>query len=154
LVIPLVLIWGGWARGPMEWNASEDLAPVWPMTSWLVYHGALIAIFLVFSAACIFQGDRAEAAFLVKDPSEVVADETAGQCIPLMFLPPMVFQFPGVAIFTVFFAFLCFRVFDIVKPWPARQLQRIPGGWGILIDDLFAGLYAAAMVQLLTRVML
>ena len=48
-------------------------------------------------------------------------------------------------------AFVLFRIFDIIKPWPARGLQRVPGGWGILIDDLIAGLYAAAVTQLTVR---
>jgi phosphatidylglycerophosphatase A len=42
--------------------------------------------------------------------------------------------------------FLAFRVLDIVKPWPARRLQHVPGGWGILLDDLVAGAYAGTAV--------
>ena len=48
-------------------------------------------------------------------------------------------------------AFLSFRLLDIVKPWPAKSLQRIPGGLGILIDDLIAGGYALAITQFILR---
>jgi phosphatidylglycerophosphatase A len=99
------------------------------------------------------QGDRAEVCFFKKDPSQVVADETAGQCLPLMFLPASAFATVGQAAFTIAWAFICFRLLDIVKPWPARGLQRVPGGWGILIDDLFAGVYALGIMQVLTRVL-
>lgn len=112
-----------------------------------VYNGVLLLTLVLFSAACVLQGDAAEARFGRKDPSQVVADETAGMCLPLLFLPGAALARPALVLFTVGFAFVCFRVLDIVKPWPARGLQRVPGGWGILIDDLIAGVYAAAVVQ-------
>lgn len=112
------------------------------------YYGALAAICLVACAACIVEGDRAEARW-GKDPSQAVADETAGQCIPLCFLPlPADADWWKVSV-AVFWAFILFRLMDIVKPWPARGLQRIPAGWGILIDDLIAGVYAAVALQIL-----
>jgi phosphatidylglycerophosphatase A len=125
----------------------------WAPAHWWLYHGILGVVFVVFCAACIMQGDRAEVCFFKKDPSQVVADETAGQCLPLMFLPASAFATVGEAAFTIVWAFICFRLLDIVKPWPARGLQRVPGGWGILIDDLFAGVYALGIMQVLTRVL-
>src|SRR5690606_9857230 len=99
---------------------------------------------------CVTQGDRAEARFLKKDPSQVVADETAGQAVTLMFIPPMAGA-GAAAAFSLIFAFLAFRLLDIVKPWPARQIQRIPGGWGVVLDDLAAGVYAGLIVWLTAR---
>jgi len=119
----------------------------------LLYRSVLAAIFLVFCIACIAQGQRAEAYFGRKDPSNAVADETAGQCLSLVFLPAAATNTWPHAAFTLLLAFVSFRIMDIIKPWPARGLQRIPGGWGILIDDLFAGLYAAGVVQVFSRVM-
>ena len=113
---------------------------------WL-YNGLLIATLLVFSAACILFGDHAEARFGKKDPGQVVADETAAQCIPLLFLPAIAVLTWPVAAWTILIAFLSFRIFDIIKPWPARGIQKTPGGWGILLDDLVAGLYATVVVQ-------
>lgn len=114
----------------------------------VAYVGAMAVLVLVFSGACIFQGDRAEAVFGRKDPSEVVADETAGQALALVWLPAAAEQSLLGAAFSVGLAFFAFRLLDIIKPWPANGLQRIPGGWGILIDDLLAGLYALCLVHL------
>jgi phosphatidylglycerophosphatase A len=69
----------------------------------------------------------------------------------LIFLPAAAFADLSRATVTLAIAFLAFRLLDIIKPWPARGLQRVPGGWGILIDDLIAGLYAAAVTQLAVR---
>jgi phosphatidylglycerophosphatase A len=118
-----------------------------PIESPGIYHIILLAILLVFSAACILYGDHAEARFGSKDPGQVVADETAAQCIPLMFLPAAALATPALTAFTIFYAFIAFRIFDIVKPWPARTIQATPGGWGILLDDLIAGVYALIFLQ-------
>jgi len=126
----------------------ESSAIAW---NWFIYHGVLAAVLVFFSFACMRQGAAAEAKFGKKDPSNVVADEVAGQCIPLMFLPSWSLATPDNALMTLVIAFLAFRVMDILKPWPAYRLQRIPGGFGILIDDLFAGVYAAIIVQLVVR---
>jgi len=70
----------------------------------------------------------------VADPSIVVIDEIVGIWTTLFLLPKT---------FTVILlAFIVFRVLDIVKPYPARQLEAIPNGWGIMLDDLVAGIYA------------
>jgi phosphatidylglycerophosphatase A len=116
----------------------------------LAFHLVLLFMLVFFSLACLVEGDEAEGRW-GKDPSKAVADETAGQCLPLMFLPASATASWSVAAFTLCFAFISFRVLDIVKPWPARQLQRLPAGVGILIDDLIAGVYALMVVQLVLR---
>jgi len=70
----------------------------------------------------------------------VVIDEVAGQWITLLFAP--------VAWKTVLAGFILFRAFDIVKPPPVRQLERLPEGAGIVIDDVGAGLYGLAVMQI------
>ncbi|MGQ0628632.1 MAG: phosphatidylglycerophosphatase A family protein [Phycisphaerales bacterium] len=100
---------------------------------------------MVFSGACISAGDLAEAKFGGKDPSEVVADETAGMALACLALP-LDHASPWSALRWVALAFVLFRIMDIVKPPPAYGLQRVPGGWGILLDDLIAGIYAAVGV--------
>ncbi len=143
---------GTWGSLPPPILAGVLMAmDLGPLASPWVYNTVLIATLLIFAWACVRDGDAAEARFGEKDPSEVVADETAGQCLPLLFLPWQAVATPALAAFTCVFAFLSFRVFDIVKPWPAGRLQRVPGGWGILLDDLFAGVYAAIAVQALCR---
>jgi phosphatidylglycerophosphatase A len=75
------------------------------------------------------------------DPGHVVVDEVVGQWIALLACP-VDWVHPLLAL-------LFFRLFDIFKPPPARQLERLPGGWGIMFDDVAAGLYALLVVQLI-----
>lgn len=74
------------------------------------------------------------------DPGIVVIDEVVGMLVTLAFVP--------VGATGVLVAFLLFRLFDIIKPFPARLSERLPGGWGIMIDDVIAGLYANLVLQL------
>ena len=75
------------------------------------------------------------------DPQTVVVDEAAGQCIAL--LPAALNPWAFAA------GFVLFRLFDIVKPWPIRLAERrIPGALGVMVDDVLAGLYAAALIGL------
>ena len=76
-----------------------------------------------------------------KDPQFVVIDEVAGQLIALIAVP--------LAWKTFLAGFILFRVFDILKPPPVRQLERLPEGTGIVLDDVGAGIYAFAVMQLL-----
>lgn len=127
-----------------------------PFEAPLVYVIVLTTVMVFFSAACVIQGDLAEAVFGKKDHGNVVADETAGQCVtllPFALLPAGAFATPAVTMFSLVFAFLAFRAMDIVKPWPADRLQAVPGGWGVLIDDLFAGAYAFLIVLAVAHAM-
>ncbi len=118
---------------------------------------------LASSGACVVFGEWAEAYYGKKDPGWVVADETAGQCIALIALPVAAPVFGGDASFIVTLwplafalavSFLAFRFFDILKPPPAGGLQKLPGGWGVLIDDLFAGGYALIATQVICLIAL
>lgn len=110
---------------------------------------ALMGVLVIaFSAACIIGGDSAEARW-GKDPSPVVADETAGMALTLLLLPPALLAHePFFTLISLGGAFILFRAMDIAKPWPCNRLQSIPSGWGILLDDLVAALYAAALAWL------
>ncbi len=78
-----------------------------------------------------------------KDPSEVVIDEVAGQLIALIAVP--------IHWKSALAALILFRVFDILKPPPVRNLEALPRGWGIMMDDVAAGFYALVIMQVLTR---
>jgi len=76
-----------------------------------------------------------------KDPGIVVIDEVAGQWITLL-LSPVNWRYALIA-------FVLFRLFDITKPFPIRRIEGLPGGWGIVFDDVGAGLYAWGVASLL-----
>ena len=76
-----------------------------------------------------------------KDPQFVVIDEVAGQAITLLF---MSFSWTHALI-----GLILFRLFDITKPFPIRRLEKLPEGWGIVLDDVAAGLYALGVASLI-----
>ena len=76
---------------------------------------------------------------LMKDPGIVVIDEFVGQWIALLFLPKTMWIFIA--------SFLLFRLLDIIKPYPARQVEHLRGGMGIMLDDVFAGIYTNILLQ-------
>lgn len=102
--------------------------------------GQLIAIVLI-TIVGVWAGSRTERLSVSKDPGKVVIDEVAGQLIALLPLPLT----RGQPIMLLV-AFLLFRFFDIVKPYPARRLEGLHGGLGIMLDDIVAGVYAAVVV--------
>lgn len=86
-----------------------------------------------------------------KDPSQFVMDEFAGQWVALLLLPPVAAGGFWAFCWVVGGQFVLFRLMDIIKPPPARQLEHLPAGWGILCDDLMAGVYALLIGQYLWR---
>ena len=89
----------------------------------------------------VWVSDRVAKHMEVKDPGGIVWDEFVGMWITLLWLPSEIWL-PA--------AFLLFRLFDIWKPWPVRVAdEKLAGGFGIMLDDVFAGLYALAAVQIL-----
>jgi phosphatidylglycerophosphatase A len=123
--VAAVLIWLGVSRF------------IWPTCQLVTLAGmAALAIAIgipAATAAAKFSG--------VKDPQFVVIDEVAGQWITLLLAP--------VAWKTLLAGFILFRGFDIVKPPPVRQLEKLPWGTGIVLDDVAAGFYALGIMQLL-----
>ncbi len=96
-------------------------------------------------------GGWAIARFGRSDPRPFVLDEFAGQWTALLALPVSYHAGGGSVAWVAGVSFLLFRVFDVLKPPPARQAESLPAGWGILIDDLVAGLYANLVGQVLWR---
>lgn len=89
----------------------------------------------------VWSASVSERHFQKTDPGTVVIDEVAGMLLTLLWIPV---GWGGVVA-----GFLAFRFFDIVKPFPARQAERLHGGVGIVVDDLVAGVYAHLVVRLL-----
>ena len=98
----------------------------WPLA------GQLLLLLLV-SAVGVWASSVTARHLQDEDPGPVVIDEVAGQLLTLIFT--------GGSAVGLVVGFLVFRVLDIVKPWPAGRFERLHGGWGIMADDLMAGLY-------------
>lgn len=101
----------------------------------------LVVFLVLVTAGGTWAAHRAERLIGTKDPGVIVIDEVAGMTLSVVALPLTV---PVLAS-----AFVLFRLFDIVKPFPARASQGLPGGLGVMTDDLIAGLYALAAVAVL-----
>ena len=125
--IAALLLWAAFAFGahPSAWSLNLALA-----------YGIAASIGFGVLASTVVARESGR-----KDPGFVVIDEVAGQWIALLFCP----AHWGPAVL----ALLLFRAFDITKPFPARQLERLPEGWGIVFDDVAAGLYALGVGLLL-----
>ena len=109
----------------------------WPLHA-LPLAQQLAAIALVSLAGVAAAGHVARRAG-IEDPGIVVVDEIAGMWVSLLLLPLT----PA----TAAAGFLLFRVMDVLKPYPARQFEQLPGGWGIMADDLMAGVYANLLLR-------
>ena len=113
----------------------------------------IVLMFLIevdASTICVLFSSDAIKATGKKDPSEVVVDEVAGQALTLLSFS--LYDISGNEIIIVTLAgFILFRLFDIIKPWPCRKLEKLPAGWGILADDLMAGFYAAIVLMICLR---
>ncbi len=138
---------------PGTWGSAAVLA-IYLLYAWFgqpsamtltVAMGALAAWSAV---VCVLYGPEAEAAWGKKDPGHCTIDEWAGQAVALLWLPVIPrMTFGGVAAIACG-GFVAFRIFDIIKPPPARLAERLPHGWGVLADDLIAGVYANVVVRL------
>ncbi|HKW17214.1 MAG TPA: phosphatidylglycerophosphatase A [Terriglobales bacterium] len=130
--------------GPGTW-ASLAATLIWYGLSYKVSLHAQASVLGVLALTAVVFGipaaTRVATASGVKDPQYVVIDEVAGQWITYLFVP--------LSWKTLLAGFILFRGFDIVKPPPVRQLEKLPGGTGIMFDDVAAGLLALIVMQLL-----
>ena len=114
---------------------------VLPAREGLVLGGVLV---LLTPVAIVFS-TRFSQAENQSDPSQVVIDEIIGQMLCFLWVP--------VSVFSLIAGFLMFRFFDIVKPFPVRTFEKLPGGMGIVLDDVAAGLYAGVALSILLWLM-
>lgn len=118
-------------------GTAGALLLAWILPESIHYGLACAAIALFVFAFGVPLGTWAEKRYGKKDPGPFVIDEVAGYFVALLRLDGAK---PGLG--ELFVAFFLFRLFDVVKPFPARNMESIPGGWGIMLDDIFAGIYA------------
>ena len=113
----------------------------------------LAAATLLSSIACVVVGNWAEPHWGRKDPGRVTIDEMAGYFLTVLLFHEVGWHY-GIEmtlIRLVAWTFLITRIMDIIKIPPARQMEKLRGGWGILLDDLMASVYAAAVLHLMLR---
>lgn len=113
----------------------------------------MAALALAGSVVCVLFAPAAIAATGKNDPGEVVVDELAGQAITFLACPFLALGAASTGqIWAVSAAgFVLFRAFDIAKPWPIHKLENFPKGWGILADDLMAGVFAWIALQIFIK---
>lgn len=129
--------------GPGSWGSAATVLIWWLLSGWINPHSQPAATILLATAAILIgipAATQMARASGLKDPQFVVIDEVAGQLITLIAVP--------VSWKSLLLGFILFRGFDIVKPPPVRQLEHLPEGIGIVLDDVGAGLYALAIMQL------
>lgn len=135
--------WFGCGYSPVAPGTVGSLGALLPAfllaryAGWQPLHFGALALAVTLPA--VWAAGRTARACGKEDPGLVVVDEVAGQWMALAGAAALNWK-------TWLAAFLLFRAFDIWKPAPVRQLEHLPGGWGVLADDLMAGLYAALVL--------
>src|SRR5205085_8329557 len=115
------------------WALSHLIAPGWLLPVAIL--ASVVVTLLGIPPSTVVARESGQ-----KDPGFVVIDEVAGQMIALIGVP-VVWKY-------LLAGFILFRGFDIIKPFPLRHLERLPGGTGIMMDDVGAGVYALVLLQL------
>jgi phosphatidylglycerophosphatase A len=131
---------GNLPKAPGTWGSLGGTALAIFM-AWLNYRYRVTAVLI--SVVGVIVANRAARYAQVEDPQLVVIDEVSGQLLTyylFFWVLPLNWK-------TWLLGFILFRIFDIWKPFPARQLERLPGGWGIMADDWMAGIYAAIVLR-------
>jgi phosphatidylglycerophosphatase A len=134
--------------GPGTWGSVAAVL-LWAAFARVTHPSPHALLFALLAAVVIAMVLGVPAATLVErqsgrtDPGYVVIDEVIGQWITLLGCP---INWPHALI-----ALVLFRLFDITKPFPVRRLERLPAGWGIVFDDVAAGLYALVVATLIRR---
>jgi phosphatidylglycerophosphatase A len=118
---------------------SAVAVPLWFLLRWSGWRWAEPVAILALCLIGAWSARLAERELGVEDPGIVVIDEVVGLLISVLWLP-LTWQ-------VALAGFVAFRVCDIVKPFPANRLERVPHGWGVMLDDVMAGVYAWLIVR-------
>ncbi|MDE2182132.1 MAG: phosphatidylglycerophosphatase A [Alphaproteobacteria bacterium] len=133
-----------WGIGAVPLAPGTAASLVAALVAWPVIHFAGGPALALLSVAVGLFGVKVSGDYASEsgkeDPPDCVIDEVAGQWLACAFAPPSALGFLA--------AFLLFRLFDMAKPWPVSAAERLDGGWGIVADDMVAGLIAGIVVML------
>jgi phosphatidylglycerophosphatase A len=121
---------------PGTWGTLTATVLIFFLKPGAPLHAALTLVFIVLG---VFSANEAEKIINKKDPSCIIIDEFAGYLSATIFLP-LNFGY-------ILAAFILFRVFDILKPWPIKTVEKLGGGPGIMADDIVAGIMANLVLQ-------
>lgn len=141
--IQLVATFFYMGKSPIAPGSVASIAGVLFYVGFGEHLGVYLAMTLAITALGFWAGGKMEGIIKEKDPSSVVIDEVAGMMIAFFFLPVNM----AVLVTTYFL----FRAFDMFKIYPARDLERLGGGTGIMMDDIFAGIYTNLVMQIAVR---
>ena len=138
-----IATWGGSGllpRAPGTWGSLAALPFAWAIASYGGVWALPAAVVLVFALG-LWASSQIAAESDHDDPSEIVIDEVAGQWLTLAVVPPDLVLYAA--------GFVLFRIFDVVKPWPVSWADKtVRGGLGIMLDDVFAGVYGLVILQI------
>ena len=123
---------------PGTFGSAAGLVLLWALRA-LGSSALEIAFVVVLLALGVWSATIAERSSGRVDPGIVVIDEVVGMIVTMMFIPA--------STFSIVAGFLVFRVLDILKPWPTRRLERLPGGAGIMADDVMAAVYGNVVMH-------
>jgi phosphatidylglycerophosphatase A len=140
VVVSLLITWVSFRRYAFILNMEREVH-FWT-TSWLPAPTPL-AVVVGIAVIGVIVATRAARYAQIEDPQWVVIDEVSGQLLTyylFFWVLPLNWK-------SWLLGFILFRAFDIWKPFPARQLEHLPGGWGIMADDWMAGIYAALVLR-------
>ena len=148
----LIVTWFGTGLSPKAPGTVGSLATL-PLI-YMLYVSGWMMVLLPLTVAILWVGTWQTRIYMQKtgreDPKEVVIDEVAGQCIAIgcvahFYLPQSVTNFP----LLLLIGFLLFRLFDIIKPWPISHIDRnVKTAWGVMLDDILAGFFAAVVLNI------
>ena len=100
-----------------------------------------LAITILLTLIFIWASSVTEEIYNERDPGKIVADEVSGYLVTMILVPPTAVN--------IALGFILFRLFDILKPPPVRKFEKLPRGWGVVIDDVAAGVYACVCMHLI-----
>ncbi len=132
----------GAGLSPVLPGTAGTLVGVLLCLAFLPLHWVFRFLFVaVLAGVAVYVSGRAEEVYGKKDDQRIVIDEIAGFLLAML---PVAINFLNLLL-----AFVLFRIFDILKPFPLRDFQKFPGGWGVVADDIGAGIYTGAILLIL-----
>lgn len=139
--------------GPGTWGSLVGLLMAYGLIASfrldvVLLQNILLIASVALAAVGIWASTRAETVFSRKDAGQIVIDEVCGQIISFVFIAPYLVRLGSQWRWWMIPGFLLFRAFDIFKPYPINKLQDLRGGFGVMMDDIVAGIYAAVLMSL------